>query len=685
MRRRFAYATLASSASLILACGGASGPRAKSPSAQDEADNRAMAEAAIAQGGMASLSGEGSPGVSSTTMAASLKPDLLADGDKVKLDGVLSEWPARTRADTVVEGAADPSLAFNVAVRYDAKNLYVGGEVTTASFDRTSRFAESEEHASLVLAFGHAATYDIGFYAGKPGETSGRVRFAGRGAVPGAKIVEAPMTGGYSFEAVVPWSAFPEAYTTRVGLRAVARYIKRTGGLHILATGPGDARHPAELPPFPMEAEQALNDGLLKDRGLEGRAPSFDLLANVTGDGMKERVQVWGNVLTVCGPTYRGGKDYFFRDLGAPVVKLEARRLTGRRVDDLVLVRRVTDGEVTRDWFEVLSFLGKDDPERTFAQEIAVRQGDQHVDDAVHAVAGSIDVSVLPAHGWDASSYHVALAGDALPVLLPWGTTRSETFRFDGARFTKVHEVTQRGTPATERVAVASVPIDRETSRATVAAMTPPPTSAAATEILAQYKRDHGVAPETAPRIELTADLDGDGRSERISLMDRDLVVTGPSIGQGRGYAFLSLQPFATGADIEEVRARDLAGHGSASLIVRGTRHVTPAGQGAVVDEDVLFVYGLRNGALTRVFGVETARAQEGKRVQGLVQFIPARSGHGFDVDVRPGRATGWTRASYPWPEEHAGNGSMEPLLLPWGTTGHLRYAWDGSHYSPAP
>jgi hypothetical protein len=678
---------------VFAACGAAPGADAQSAAAAKEAaDNRAMAEAAAAQGGMLSLSGEGSSGVGTATMAATLKGDLLADGDKVKLDGVLGEWPARTRADTPVEGTADASLVFNVAVRYDATNLYVGGEVTTPSFDRTSRFAENEEHASLVLAFGtgtaSVATYDVGFYAGKPGETSGQVRFAGRGPVPGAKLVEAPATGGYTFEAVVPWSAFPEARTIRVGLRAVARYVKKSGGLRILATGPGDARHPEALPPFPLEAEQSLDDGLLNDRGLKGHAPSFDVLADVAGDAMKERIQVWGNVLTVCGPAYRGGKDYFFRDLGAPVVKLEARALTGRGKDDLVVVKRVAEGELKRDWFEVMSFLGKDDPDRTFAQEIAVVLGDQHVDDAIHAAAGSIEVSVLPAHGWDASSYHQPLAGDALPVLLPWGTVRSETFRFDGARFAKVHEVTQAGIPATHTIRPGSIPVDAESARtreATVATLAPPPTSPAATQLLDQYKRDHGLPPETAPRLEVSADLDGDGKRERVSLVDRDLVVSGPSIGDGHGYAYLTLQPFAAGADIHEVTARDLAGRGSSCLVVRGTRHVTPPGESAVVDEDVLFVYALKNGALARVFGIETARGQSGKRVQGLVQFIPARSGHGLDVDVRPGRASGWTRASYPWPEEHAGNGSMEPLLLPWGTTTHLRYAWDGTHYAPSP
>jgi hypothetical protein len=638
-----------------------------------------MARAAAAQGGLASLSGDSASGAGSAVMATTLKADLLADDEHVKIDGVLGEWPARTRAATCVGGTCDSGLSFAVAVRYDATTVYVGGEVTSAGFRRTNKFADDEDHASLLLAFGggaSAAVYEVSFFAGKPGETAGQVRVAGRGraTVRGAHIVEAPMEGGYSFEASLPWSTFAEAKTVRVGLRGAARYYQHDGrGLHVLATGMGDLRHPSDLPPLPTDPEQALDEGLLKDRNLRGEAPTFDLLANVAGDGMKERIQVWGSTLTVCGPGYRGGKDYFFRDLGAPVVRLEARAVTRRAKEDLLVVRRVADGEVKRDWYEVLSFLDSDEPVRTFGQEVAVVRGAQHVDDAVRVGQGEIEVSVQPARGWDASSYREAMATDVAPVLLPWDGVKSQTFRFDGARFTKVSEVPQPGA----RPAASPEPAPHA---AATPASAPVPTPGA---LLAQYRRDRGLRPDVQPRSELSADLDGDGQPEHVTLIERDLVVTGPSLGGGRAYSSLTLQQFTAPAEIHEVTAKDLVGQGASQLLVRGTRHVAPATGGEAVDMDVLLIYALRSGTLTRVFGAETARSLAGKRVQGVVQFVPARGGQGLDIELRPARVVGWTQATFPWPQEQPGTGAVEPLLLPWGGVDSQRYAWDGSRFAP--
>lgn len=113
---------------------------------------------------------------------------------------------------------------------------------------------------------------------------------------------------------------------------------------------------------------------------------------------------------------------------------------------------------------------------------------------------------------------------------------------------------------------------------------------------------------------------------------------------------------------------------------MRGVRHVaTPAGENVSVE--CLFIYQLKGGNIARVFAVETGREVSGKRIQGLVQFVPAKGGKGFDVDVRPGVARGWNEKTYPWPQDKPG-GSVEPLLLPWGGVPSLRYTWNGTQFA---
>jgi hypothetical protein len=165
----------------------------------------------------------------------------------------------------------------------------------------------------------------------------------------------------------------------------------------------------------------------------------------------------------------------------------------------------------------------------------------------------------------------------------------------------------------------------------------------------------------------------------------KDVVVFGPGFKNGTGYTFLTLQQFADPADVKDMSARDLNGDGAADLVVRGVRRVTAQGAPTPVEIETMFVYELRGETLTRIFGIETAREQSGKRVQGLVQFIPAAGGRSFEIDVRPGLAKGWTEKTYPWSQDQPGAGSLEPLLLPWGGIASLRYAWNGTAFAQKP
>jgi hypothetical protein len=199
-------------------------------------------------------------------------------------------------------------------------------------------------------------------------------------------------------------------------------------------------------------------------------------------------------------------------------------------------------------------------------------------------------------------------------------------------------------------------------------------------QLLEQYRRDRGVGADVSPAADLKVNVTGDGRAERVVLLGKDVVVFGPGFKGGTAYAFLTLSQFADPADIKELTARDLTGDGGADLIVRGVRKVTA--DGGPVEVEVMFVYQVKQDAIARVFSIETAREQGGKRVQGLVQFIPAPGGKSFDILSGPGRATGWTQKTYPWNQETPGSGQLEPLLLPWGGVNSVRYSWNGSAFA---
>ncbi|HXN32020.1 MAG TPA: hypothetical protein VN894_09165, partial [Polyangiaceae bacterium] len=388
---------------LLIACGGeqGAGHNAKTPAEPDDAD-RGFSEYAATHG----ITSLGQTQEAPEVTADGLHLDAIDPKNAVKLDGVLSEWPALAKATVVVKGASKASL--KIALQYDDARLYVGAEVTDASF------APGKDYVSLALAVpkpgdgGGYASYELGFFAGKPGESAGSVRYGRRGNVPGAKIVEAPTEGGYSFEALVPFGAVPEMRSTRVGIHGLAAYVNKDG---VVATGPGDAQHPLAMAWVPSEPEMALIEQLLTPKGLTKIAPAAEIVADLTGDGVRERIAVFEHYLTICGPSYLGGTSFFYRDLVGELLKLEVRDVTGRGRGDVVVRRRQSSGDGTREYIEVLSALSAtQEPQLTFAHEIGIVQSDRHVGNAVHLSHGQIEVSTEPPVGWTAASYDEPVA-----------------------------------------------------------------------------------------------------------------------------------------------------------------------------------------------------------------------------------------------------------------------------------
>lgn len=689
LTRRLAFLVPAA----LAACGGGN-QEAKTPAADSSDGPKESLGQLAEQGGISMLGGAGNREESTGTevaFAGPLRLETLSKKSPPKLDGVLKEWHARAPAKETIAGNVD-NLGLDVAVQGGDDTLWLAAEITDSKLVRSTAYAPNEDHVTMVLAFpsgrGQLKAYEMGFWPGVPGNSPGVVKWiSGPNAgqkVAGAKIVENDGKEGTAFEATIPWSSFAEAATTRVGMRATFRYNDDGGG--ILATSPGTVDKPNDLLALPIAAEDAVVEGLLNQKGLAGTKPTIDVYADIAGDERKERISVFGPFFTICGPGFRGGKQFFWRQVVGDLVSLTtSTSLLDRKKEEMVVRRRVTAGNAVHEVVEIWSIPdAKEEPQTIFAQEVGIASSDgsKHVIDAVKLGAKQFELTPQPAVGWDVNSFNEPLAGDGIePMLLPWGTVKSRVYKIEAGKVSIGSEVAQAGAatakPAAAPVAAAPVPTQHDLPSPTVT--TAPTTSGS---VLAAYMHDAGIASGTKPRYDLGVNVDGDATPERVVVFGKDLVVFGPSFKGGTGYSRLSLTQFNDDKDLGELTAKDVDGDGNAELVIRGARHVKADAQ--TVDIDALFVYQVKAGNIARVFSIETGREVSGKRVQGLVQFVPAKKGKGFDIDVRPGTAKGWTKESYPWQQDKPGAGSIEPLLLPWGGIPNVRYTWTGTTFAPA-
>ncbi len=613
-----------------------------------------------------------------------LSADLL---EKVRIDGMLREWPrAVVKLNEEISGSPsgrDPRVS--AVFGYDDQNLYVAMKVRDEKFVRTRGYGKREDHAVVIVAFpskgGSYSTSQVLLYPGLPGKIAGVVKTSGGGKVPGAKIVEAPMDGGYTFEAQIPWKTFRQARRWRVGLRGAIRFVDvdKPGKVHAII-GTSSSSSGRSLPRLLLQAERGLEEDIRhNDLGQANKV----LFGDVAGDALIERVAIYQNYLTIVGPGYMKGKQFFYGELGVPdyssITRFELRDVDGNGKDEIVLQKRLGGTDTYREVLIVERIPKSGAPEPIFLHDVAIVTPEGTIRNQVRFSKGrrglAITISQDEADWEDQAPFRGATQEDIPSTLLPWETIGSRTYEWDGSSFVKSREKKTQAKkprkskkPKREREGPPAPPPPR-----------PPNPEELLEKVYALYRKDRKMK-KAEPRFDFVTDVAADEQMERVIVHERDLVVWGPGFMDGGTYTYTTMG-FADPADILHVTARDLTGDGKAEIMARGVLRAEASEElgGATVERHAVFIYKVVGNRMQRVLAVETGRALGHNRVLGVMAF---RSGSGGStIELRPGHAAGWTKRTYPFPEDTETAGGLEPVPLPWSSWSHT-YRFDGSTFA---
>jgi hypothetical protein len=610
--------------------------------------------------------------------AAPLRIDKL---DKLpSLDGVPGEWPRELGKLVTVKGSGGAAdLSGKAAIAYDDKDVYIAVDVT----DDTFKGGAGGDRVEVVLVVGGTAT-TVTLVPGAPGKSAGKATAKGAD-IKGAKVVEAPRKGGWTLEAKVPWSAFDGASTLRVGLRGGVFVHDVDGGSVDAVIGSHASQESSSLPAILTTPEQALTDGLLREKKLSA-TPDFQGTANVVGDDMKERVLVYDRYLVVLGPTFRKGKEYYFADMSVAgytmkTVGLETREMDGDGRADLVFRKRFTKtgSKTSRETLQVQTFGSADTPEHVFQHEIGIvnQKGSIANEVAFTAEGSGTSITIKPgsAKGLDEATYDEPTESSFDPVLLPWGRIESQTYKWKGKGFSKAAEKT-RPKPASSEAPKSTT---NDAPKPTPAPSPPAPDTA---KVYALYKKDRGIT--SAARFDVSGDVEGDAKIERVVVHDGsgekkapELAIFGPGHKKGTGYSFTTL-PFAAGSDVKSVSLRDVTGDKKAELVVRGILKVKGPNK-EDVEREIELVYRASADGVKRVFGAEVGRSIGSNKIIGSISYEAQKTKHG--VVLAAGKAVGFTKANYPFNQDTGAVGGLEPLILPWSDVKSLKYKWTGAGF----
>lgn len=664
--------------------------------------------------------------MSAIAAEGAMLPAVLASDTKIRMDGQPKEIPGNWNSlETVISGKAPKKGAAFAqgAIAYDDNNLYLAMRLEDDKIVRTSGAGANEDHATLSIAFPLKArsyrTYHVELYPGLPGKLPGVVKI-GDSKVSGAELVEAPDGDGFTFEAKIPWSAFSEASRVRVGMRAVLRYSDFTASGHagvVVATSP--AREGAAMPQLLTESEYPLIAGMLREKGISAE-PAREAFGNVGGDSTWERVALFEKYLVILGSRFRQGKEFVSSELSISrakaVQRMELVDFDGDGAQEILLVYRVGSQDEYREVLQVLKVKPDESLTSPFVHEVGLKSsaGELHNEVRITKSGGTAQIEIAQgeAQGFEQETYSEPKPSDMEACLLPWDPIKNRTYAWDSGEFKKAGEAAQ--TPKSGGKKLAKAGKSRRAAKSAAAsgagrasppAPRPPSADEMQDQIYAAYRKDRAVKSKP-PRFDFVTDVAASTATERVLVHERDIVCFGKEFRDGASYVFTTIG-VASPDDIIDMTARDLTGDGKAEILVRAIIHAKsgtePDSKAAPkkpeakktaqkksadkkpsdeqpVERLVFMVFQIKEDGIKRIFAAETGRMIDSNLMLGGLRLID--NGIGFEIETTVGRAYGFTKSNYPFPEDTSAAGGFEPLALPWGSLGVRRYRFDGSRYA---
>ncbi len=597
---------------------------------------------------------------------------------RIHIDGVVRDW----RGVRFQQLGEDDDASMSFALGYDDQGLYLAAVVEDDRLVRTRRGGTDEDAVIVTLVLpspsGGWSGYDLWFFSGVAGRQPASAALGRTGSKPrglrGVQVVEGPAEtdSGYALEARVPWKLVPGGRAWRkakacIRLRDVDRPGRRSVKKDVVWAGLNPRR--AERLPLLQVDGVVRSDpfkAFLRAKGLSGMRPRFDLRGNVCGDRRKERVSLVGTYAVVTGNGHREGEGFSFLELpvqrAGDIRAARLRDLTGNGKRELLVRFKQRAEWGAQELWQVISFAGQKSAVLFTAQarvetpegfaESKMGFGTRRRSNGKRG--GRQPTFTLAANkvqGLDRSSFRRPTFSNVEPLIAPWDLVIERVYAWNGSRFEVVSE---KPNPELEEAGAGGAAggvngAGRATGSGSVRR------GMSFERVLAEFRRARGIAPGVKARFQRKVNLAEDGRKENLAVLDRWLLVAGPGFRGGSSLSYFSI-PVQDPADILEVKTADFTGDGRQEVYYRIRQSVGD------VERELICVHGLNGAGFRRLLAVEVSRRQGGSRLENKVRV--ARHGRGRVLEVRAGRARGWSERSYPFVSEK--RDGIEPLLLPW-------------------